>query len=782
MQEFSEASACPAGMGDRVGGSTRKSCKMRMVSLSLPGAAGAAADSGGPQAVENGSQLSAGGAEPDEVSSNCSTGCKRPDRKFKEENQMLKLTGAATQVNVTPTNVVFEGLDEGVAFYDSSSDFFATTGQTEVFARPISAATGLPTGNEAALVLPAPPTGQQYLGGTLGLLQPQALSDGSYLVLTYTGLAPTTLAPEGTPEAWALLHYSSSGTYLGALNSGSVAGLNMLGAVSVQARPDGNYDLFTNAVGTSGGVATLTPTRTTYTPGGVAVNTVTLPSLTYNPATQFDSVYVSEAFSSLWTSPAVGVDVLTGPVPGTLGASSEVDSVIVPWSSTAITYQPAGSNTFDYYAGGSFEADGSLVYGIESESSSISGSTPVTTVSLDVYHAVDNGGSTTTTSLMTLSVQYTTSPIIYGKVSVLGNGDIDVQGYSATTTTGGSISSYSYFSLVYSSSGEYLGRVNGLVSTTSGGVLTEGYAQNGNLYTQPLQYVSNAVPDDFYGSGVSGLTWQNQSSGATYEWAFSNDQNSGSVYLGSLPGWSVIGAGDFFGTGTNDVLWQSAQSGAVYDWTMSNGQHVGDAFLGNLSGWTPTVGDFNGDGTSDLVWQNNSSGAAYEWIMSNGQDSQNVFLGNLPGWTPTAGDFTGNGTSDLIWQNTSSGATYEWMISAGQHVAGSDVFLGNLPGWSIIGKGDFTGNGTDDVVWQNAASGATYEWLMSNGQHTGDVFLGNLPGWNLVGTGDYSGGGTDGMIWQNAASGATYEWTMSNGQHVAGSDVFLGNLSGWSAK
>jgi uncharacterized repeat protein (TIGR03803 family) len=303
-----------------------------------------------------------------------------------------------------------------------------------------------------------------------------------------------------------------------------------------------------------------------------------------------------------------------------------------------------------------------------------------------------------------------------------------------------------------------------------------------------------SAPDDFTGSGISGLLWQNQSSGAAYEWSFSNYQHvSGAdVPLGYLAGWSVVGSGDFTGNGTGDVIWQNQASGgtyadgATYEWLMTDGQHTGDVYLGNLSGWAPTVGKFDGDGAAaDIVWQNQATGDAWEWTMSNGQDVANTYLGTLQGWDIVAsGDFTGNGTDDVIWQNQASGATYEWLMTNGQHDPATDVFLGNLPGWNFVGSGDFTGDGTSDLIWQNASSGATYEWLMSNGQHdpATDVFLGDLSGWSLVGTGDYSGNGTDGMIWQNQASGAAYEWTMSNGQHVAGADVSLGALPGWQAK
>jgi hypothetical protein len=284
---------------------------------------------------------------------------------------------------------------------------------------------------------------------------------------------------------------------------------------------------------------------------------------------------------------------------------------------------------------------------------------------------------------------------------------------------------------------------------------------------------------DYYGVGTSDLVWQNQSSGAAYEWRMSSGQHTGDVSLGNLSGWSLVGVGAFNGGSTSDMLWQSQSTGAVYEWTMQNGQHVGDVPLGNLSGWTPTAGDFNGDGTSDVVWENPSSGDTWLWTMNGGQHTADTHLGTPTGWSIVGtGDFTGSGTDDLLWKSNSTGDVYEWSMVNGQH--SGDVSLGNLDGFNEIGAGDFNGDGVDDILWQYQATGDVWEWAMNADGTHGNVYLGNLTGWSVEGIGDYTGSGTSDIVWQSQASGATWEWTMSGGQHTGSTS--LGNLSGWQGK
>jgi hypothetical protein len=321
------------------------------------------------------------------------------------------------------------------------------------------------------------------------------------------------------------------------------------------------------------------------------------------------------------------------------------------------------------------------------------------------------------------------------------------------------------------------------VGTTTFSIgLSDGVAAPATDSTTTVAARAPEVQDAFLGGAVSGLLWQNASSGATYEWSFTSGQPTGSISLGGASGYSAIATGDFTGSGTSDVIWRNTSPGATYEWLMTNGQHTGDVYLGNLSGWTPTVGYFNDNSVEGVVWNKHSTGETYEWSFVNGQHTgTDVNLGTVSGWSLVgAGNFTGNGTSDLIWKNDTSGATSEWLMTSGQHTG--DVSLGSTQGWNAIGVGGFTGNGTDDMLWQSASTGDVYEWIMSNGQHTGDVYLGNMQGWSVAGTGDYFGTGTSGLIWQNNTTGSAYEWTFSAGQHVAGSDIYLGVLSGWTPK
>ena len=294
--------------------------------------------------------------------------------------------------------------------------------------------------------------------------------------------------------------------------------------------------------------------------------------------------------------------------------------------------------------------------------------------------------------------------------------------------------------------------------------------------------------DDFTGDHTSDILWQNQQSGAVYDWGMQNGQQTSNNLLGAISPsqCKLIGTGDFNGDGASDLLWQNQQSGAIYDW--SGGQQANATLLGNLSAsqWKLIgTGDFTGDGVSDLLWQNQQSGAIYQWGMQNGQHVTDTFLGSRSPsqWSLVAtGDFNGDGVSDLLWQNQQTGALYEWGMQNGQQ--SSSTFLGSLApkSWKLLGTGDFNGDGSTDLLWQNQQTGAVYEWGMKNGQHATDIFLGDLSPaqWHLLGTGDYNGDGASDLLWQNQQTGAVYEWGMQNGQHVT--SVMLGKqpLSAWS--
>jgi hypothetical protein len=67
---------------------------------------------------------------------------------------------------------------------------------------------------------------------------------------------------------------------------------------------------------------------------------------------------------------------------------------------------------------------------------------------------------------------------------------------------------------------------------------------------------------------------------------FETEIEAGSIYLGDLSGWSVVGTGDCTGNGVSGIVWQNQSTGATYEWTMSNGQQTGSISLGNLAGWS----------------------------------------------------------------------------------------------------------------------------------------------------------------------------------------------------
>ena len=319
-------------------------------------------------------------------------------------------------------------------------------------------------------------------------------------------------------------------------------------------------------------------------------------------------------------------------------------------------------------------------------------------------------------------------------------------------------------------------QLNGSTYYISGNVLTQ-YNADG---TSAVATYTNGTASVSY-ADLSGIFWQNQTDGSTYQWLMGGNNHTGNSYAGGLLGWTNAGSFAFNGATGAGVMWQNQSSGQVYLWNYVNDTHSGnDAFLGTLQGWKSAgVGAFKGAGTAGVLWQNTTSGEVYEWTIANGQHTgADIDVGNLNGWNEAVtGDFNGDGTSDVLWQNATSGAVYEWQMSNGKNA--NSVYLGNLTGYTALGAGAFTGTETRDILWQNNSSGEVWEWEMnSSGTVQQGVDLGNVSGYKVVAIGDYSGSGTDSIVWQNTSSGAVWLWSMTNGQHTG--SVYLGAYSGWT--
>jgi hypothetical protein len=291
-----------------------------------------------------------------------------------------------------------------------------------------------------------------------------------------------------------------------------------------------------------------------------------------------------------------------------------------------------------------------------------------------------------------------------------------------------------------------------------------------------LGFERKAQTDDFEGKGTSDIIWQNTATGAITEWQFANGARTGTVSLGSAPGYEIVGTGDFNRDGTTDLLWMNPTTGDVWGWLMSNGAESQAIHYGNLLGSTATVGDFGGNDVADIVWENTATGATSDWLMGGGQHYASDYLGAKPGWTFIgAGDFSGNGTSDLVLERT-TGAVWDWMMTKGVHTSSNP--LANMSNYTYLGSGDFNGDGVTDLLWRNNVSNHIQEWLMSNGSIGSKVDLGVFGGASVVATGDYWGTGTSDIVWQNTTTGATTIWAMLNGQHQSAYDVNLGVTSG----
>ena len=681
--------------------------------------------------------------------------------------EWLRPVGTPSQVNVSPTGVFLLGLSQDAIFYDTTSDVTTTIGPTQIYARALNPSTGAPSGPEVTLNLPTPPAGQVNAPLQYGDAQVEALTDGSFLALVETTPTPTSSSSSATPQNWALDRFSSTGAFIATLNSGTFSN-GLYTPVSFAVRPDGNYDLVTESQVTTNGTETLTATNTTYTPTGATVASSTVASVSFSATSQSAELSASEYFSAAGSS---SFDEITSALLNSssfLPASNTV-TVTLPWSASPTVYQAAASTTAVTQevigVGGGFEADGSILYGILNLSFGGSGSSGI----LNVYRAAYDSQtqSTTTTQLFSMA---STSAASLGSVSVLSNGDIDVDTENITSTT-----AYpQYNSTIYSSNGQLLGSVPGLVTTTSSGGLLDTYAQNGNSYTQPLQYYKSGVNDDFSGSGVSDILLQN-GGGTMVDWIVSNGAIAAGNNLGTNPGWNPVGTGDFTGNGTSDILMQDS-AGTIVDWTMQNGTVSNAAVLGNSVGFNVVgTGDFTGTGTDDILLQN-SAGTVVDWIVNNGAIAAGNNLGTNPGWNVVGtGDFNGDGASDALLEN-SAGTVVDWTMSNG--TVASAAVIGNAGDYNIVGTGDFTGSGTADILLQNAA-GDIVDWIMSNGAIATAHDLGVNPGWTVAAIGDYTGNGVSDILLTNSA-GNVVDWTMQNG--VVSNGALIGNSVGFTVK
>ena len=301
---------------------------------------------------------------------------------------------------------------------------------------------------------------------------------------------------------------------------------------------------------------------------------------------------------------------------------------------------------------------------------------------------------------------------------------------------------------------------------------------------------SNLQKNDFNGDGLEDILWQNTSSGGVYLWTMSGFSIIGAGFLGAttqLSSWKVVtGGGDFNGDGRSDVLWQNTASGGVYLWTMNGFNVIGAGFVGattqDLTWKVITSGDFNGDGRSDILWQNTSSGGVYLWTMNGFSIIGAGFVGattQSSAWKVImSGDINGDGNSDIIWQNTATGGVYAWEMGGnGFSIIGAG-FLGATTQdatWKVVAMGDINGDGNSDVIWQNTSSGGVYAWTMNGFNITGAGFLGattQLSSWKVIGTEDINGDNRSDIIWQNTSSGGVYAWEMS-GFNIIGAG-FLG--------
>ncbi|HWB51841.1 MAG TPA: FG-GAP-like repeat-containing protein [Stellaceae bacterium] len=187
-----------------------------------------------------------------------------------------------------------------------------------------------------------------------------------------------------------------------------------------------------------------------------------------------------------------------------------------------------------------------------------------------------------------------------------------------------------------------------------------------------------AATGDFNGDGDADILWHAQSGtdvGEVAVWTMGGTQLVGFGISDGQIGveWNPVATGDFYGTGRSGVLWEN-NLGQLQDWSL-NGPDLNtlNNDVGQMGAeWRVAgVGHFNGigngDPTGDVVWVDTNNNVQV-WQMTDGQIAQIVTLqGNIgTGWTlQGVGDYTGSGASQLLWTN-SNGQNVIWQVNGAQ--------------------------------------------------------------------------------------------------------------------
>jgi V8-like Glu-specific endopeptidase len=274
-----------------------------------------------------------------------------------------------------------------------------------------------------------------------------------------------------------------------------------------------------------------------------------------------------------------------------------------------------------------------------------------------------------------------------------------------------------------------------------------------------------AVADNFFGSGTSGVLFEN-ASGQMATWDVHNGLATSASGLGALSaGWAVAGTGNFYGTGGTDILFANT-NGTIAQWQVNAGRVTTVTNLGVMaSGWTVAgTGDFYGNGTDDVLFRY-SDGTIAQWKVQDGKTIGATAVGKTDdNWTIAAtGKLTGADNTDDILFISNSGAVADWSVQNGAAVAGQS--LGQTSAyWSIAGLGDFTGDGQNDILFRGQ-EGEIAMWLVNNGVVTGAQSIGTTDNlWQIAGLGDYNGDGISDILFRNTSTGNLAAWEMSGGR------------------
>ncbi len=265
-------------------------------------------------------------------------------------------------------------------------------------------------------------------------------------------------------------------------------------------------------------------------------------------------------------------------------------------------------------------------------------------------------------------------------------------------------------------------------------------------------------------------------SGSVTAWVIENAAKQAGIWVGDIPGSSLVLHADLDGDFDADLVFESV-SGDITTWMLQGGAVQTSNDLGAQSGYSVAfAGDLDADGDADLVFTD-GTGNIIVWIIENGTKQTASWLGVWAGQSVMAmADIDNDGDDDIVTQDAAGNVNVIEMENGNKMAA---RWLGVWAGRSVVGAGDADQDGDDDIFMAgDSGSGDMGDVMlieMENGAKVLGRWLGVWAGTQVFALGDIDGDGDVDLVQQNTSNGSVQVVEIENAAKVIGR--WLGNFA-----